>query len=113
MAYTDDTPFKLPRRLVFEGGVNIETITADKTMSLEDSIYQVITNNKGSSATVKLPVKEDGAVYWFKCTAASGHYFVIQDASGNPVIGGSGLGIGKSACIVSNGSNWAVLFQQA
>lgn len=113
MAYNDSTPFKLPRRLVHEGGVNIETITADKNLALEDSMYQVITNNKGSAATIKLPAKEDGSVYWFKCTSSSGHAFVIQDAAGNPVIGGSGLGLGKAACIVSNGSSWAVLFQQA
>lgn len=113
MSYNNDTPFKLPRRLVYEGGVNIETITGDKTMSLSDSMYQVITNNKGSSATVKLPAKEDGAVYWFHCDSASGHYYVIQDADGNPVIGGSGLAVGKSACIVCDGASWAVLFQQA
>lgn len=113
MAYNDQNPFKVPRRFVNEGGVNVETITADKDMVLADSMYQVITNNKGSAATVKLPAMEDGAVYWFKCTSSSGHAFVIQDEDGNPVIGSPGLAAGKAACIVSNGSAWAVLFQQA
>lgn len=113
MAFTDKQEFNIPRHIVQKGGVNIETITADKDLSYNDSTYQVITNNKGSSATIKVPELKNGAMFWFHCDSASGHSFVIQTAGGSPIIGGSGLAAGKSAFLVCDGSEWAVLFQQA
>ena len=111
--YNDPIPFKLPRRLEHEGAVNIETITANKTLLDSDSQYQIITNNRGSTADIKLPSKVDGAWYWLKNSSSSPHAFVIQDSEGNPVIGGSGLAAGKAALVVCDGSNWAVVFQQS
>ena len=94
--YTDSAHFVLPRPIQYKNGINIETITADKDLSGKDSMIQVLTNNKGSSATIKTPVKKNGLVYWFNNTAASGHAYVIQDAGGNPIIGGAGLAAGKT-----------------
>jgi hypothetical protein len=111
--YNSAQAFKVARHFEYKNGVNIETITADKDLSYKDSQYQVITNSKGSDATIKVPVKRNGALFWFKNDAASGHAFVIQDADGNPIIGSPGLAAGKAACLVCDGSDWAVLFQQA
>ena len=105
--------FKVARHFEYKNGINIETITADKDLSYADSQYQIITNNKGSSATIKVPGARNGALFWFNNSASSGHAYVIQDAGGNPIIGGSGLAAGKSACVVCDGENWAVLFKQA
>jgi len=111
--YNSAQAFKVARHFEFKNGINIETITADKDLSYKDSQYQVITNNKGSSATIKVPAIRNGALFWFKNSASSGHAFVIQDADGNPIIGGAGLAAGKAACVVCDGSNCAVLFEQA
>lgn len=113
MTFTDKQEFKIPRHIIQPGGVNIETITADKDLNYKDAQYQVITNSKGSSATIKVPQKKDGAWFWFKNSASSGHAFVLQDSGGNPIIGGVGLSPGKAALLVCDGSNWAVVFQQA
>lgn len=111
--YTDGAAFVLPRPILYKNGVNIETITADKDLQLKDSFVQIITNSKGSAATIKMPQAKNGLLYWFRNDDSSAHEFVIQDIAGNPIIGGGGLAAGKSACIVCDGSNWAILFEQA
>lgn len=111
--YNSAQAFKVARHFEFKNGINIQTITADKDLTYKDAQHQIITNNKGSAATIKVPAKRNGAYFWFKNDAASGHAFVIQDADGNPIIGGVGLAAGKAACVVCDGSSWAVLFQQA
>jgi|TARA_B100000085_G_C18439885_1_gene470315 hypothetical protein len=111
--YNSAQAFKVARHFEYKNGMNIETISADKDLTYKDAQHQIITNDKGSSATIKVPAKRNGAYFWFKNDAASGHPFVIQDADGNPIIGGGGLAAGKAACVVCDGSSWAVLFQQA
>jgi hypothetical protein len=111
--YNSAQAFKVARHFEFKNGINIDTITGDFDMSYKDAQYQIITNNKGSSATIKVPAKRNGALFWFKNAAGSGHAIVIQDADGNPIIGGAGLAADKAACVVCDGSNWAVLFKQA
>lgn len=111
--YNSAQAFKVARHFEYKNGINIDTITGDFDMSYKDAQHQIITNNKGSAATIKVPAKRNGAYFWFKNDAASGHAIVIQDADGNPIIGGVGLAAGKAACVVCDGSDWAVLFQQA
>ncbi len=111
--YNAKGQFVLPRHLRLKDGVNIETITADKDLDYSSSQYQIITNNKGSSATIKVPVLKNGSWFWLKNDDASGHSFVIQDADGNPIIGGAGLAAGKCALVVCDGTEWAVAFEQA
>lgn len=111
--YNGKQAFTIPRPIRQKNGVNIEAITADKTLSYLDSQYQLLTNNKGSTATIKVPVEKDGSWFWFHCDSSSGHAFVIQTSGGSPIIGGPGLGVGKSALLVCDGSQWAVAFQQA
>ena len=113
MAYTDAAQFKIPRHIVLKGGVNIETITTNVQLTYADSQHQIITNNRGSAADIRVPENKDGAWFWFKNDAASGHAIIIQTAAGAPIIGGSGLAAGKAALIACNGSEWAVVFQQA
>jgi len=46
MAFSDKAEFQIPRHIVQKGGVNVETITADKTLTYSDSQYQFLTKNK-------------------------------------------------------------------
>jgi hypothetical protein len=111
--YNGSSAFTLPRHIRFKDGINIETITTDKPLSYADSQYQIITNSKGSAADIRMPAKKNGAMFWIKNAAASGHAIIIQEADTTPIIGGGGLAAGKACCIVCDGSNWAVLFEQA
>ena len=112
MAFTDKAEFNVPRHIVQKGAVNIETITADKTLTYADSTYQILTNSKGSEAVVTLPALKDGAHFFITCSAASGHTIEVQDADGGTVIGTPNLGGGKGSLIVCDGSAWAVVIEQ-
>ena len=111
--YNGNGAFILPRALRLKNGINAETINANKELNHFDSQIQILTNSKGSVATVKVPTKKDGAHFWIKCETGSGHALYIQDADGNDVIGAPYLAAGKASYIVCDGSNWVVLFQQA
>ena len=111
--YNGSAAFTIPRHVRYKDGINIETITGDKALTYHDSQYQILTNSKGSNADVRAPAKKNGAMFWIKNAAASGHPILIQEADTTPIIGSPGLAAGKLCCIVCDGSNWAVLFQQA
>ena len=113
MAFASNILFSIDTALQIKGSVNIETITGDKTLSYQDSTYQIITNNKGSNADIRVPSSKDGVYFWIKNAAASAHALLIQESDSSPIIGGSGLAAGKVALIVCDGSNWAVVFEQA
>ena len=108
-SYNSSQAFKVARHFQFKNGVNIETITADKDLNYKDSMFQVIKNDKGSSATIKVPPKKDGAVFFFHNDSTSGHAYVIQESDGTPIIGGAGVAASESAIVVCDGSEWAIL----
>ena len=82
MAYTDKAEFKIPRHLVQPGGVNIESITTDKTLTYADSTYQIITSGGAGANDLNLPANKDGAVFWVKTKAASTQNLAVKDADG-------------------------------
>ena len=112
-SYNGNGAFVLPRALRLKNGINVETISGNKDLSLFDSQIQILTNSKGSVATVKVPPKKDGLHVWIKCETGSGDELYIQDQDGVDIIGAPYLAAGKAAYIVCDGSNWVVLFQQA
>jgi hypothetical protein len=113
MAYASNNGYVFDNRPIFRGGIIAKTITADFDMDEKSETYQIITNNKGSSATIKLPAEKEGSMYWLKNDSSSAHAFVIQTDGGSPVIGGAGLAAGKAALVVCDGTNWHIVFQQA
>ena len=112
MAYTDASEFKIPRHIVQKGGINIETITADKTLLYSDSRYQILTTNAGASLIVNLPEKKDGVSFFITCTSSSNQTINVKDADGVDVIATPNLGAGKACLLVCDGSDWAVVFEQ-
>jgi len=112
MAYTDKAEFQVPRHIVQKGSVNIETITADKALSYSDSTYQIIKNSKGSHADIRMPEKKNGVHFWIKVDATSAHGIYVQEADTTPIVSGT-LSAGKAVLVVCDGSNWAIVFQQA
>jgi len=110
--YNGKQAFTVPRPICVKDGINIETITADKTLTYRDSQYQVLTNNKGSVAVVKLPVLKNGAYFWITCGSSSANTINVKDADGADIIATPNLGAGKAALIACDGSNWAVVLEQ-
>ena len=110
--FNDPVAFKLPRRLEHEGSVNVETLSADKTLDNKSGQYQILTNSKGSIAVVKLPAKANGLWFWITCTSSSAHTINIKDADNVDVIATPNLGAGKACLLVCDGSNWAVALEQ-
>ena len=45
-SYNSSQAFKVARHFQFKNGINIETITGDKDLTYNDSMFQVITNSK-------------------------------------------------------------------
>lgn len=99
MAYTDDNPFKLPRRIENEGGVNIEQISGNRTLTYEDAQYQRLDAQSGSLEVI-LPEERDGAWFVINC---QGNGFTIKDAAGVTV---KGLSVGEGALVACNGTSW-------
>ena len=62
---------------------------------------------------MRMSAKKNGVMFWIKNNATSGHALIIQESDTPPIIGGGGLAAGKLCCVVCDGSNWAILFQQA
>jgi hypothetical protein len=112
-SYNAAQAFTVPRHIRHKDGINIETLAADKALTYSDSQYQILTNSKGSAADVRMPAKKNGAMFWIKNQAGSGHALFIQEEDTTPIIGSPGLAAGKLCCVVCDGSSWAVLFQQA
>lgn len=102
MAYTDPTPFKIPRRYENAGGVNPETITLNKALTYSDSQYQLLKNTTGALDVI-LPDPSDGASFWIKSRASSSSNITVKDGDGN-IMGV--LSAGQAVLVVSDATAW-------
>lgn len=107
MSYTDKSQFKIPRHIVQPGAVNIETITADKTLDYRSATYQIITSDGSSQNDLNLPETVDGAMFWVKTKAASNQNLRVM--SGSSAVA-TLTAAGQSALFVCDGSVWDVVF---
>ena len=108
MAYSDSSEFQIPRHIVQKGGVNIETITANKTLTYASATYQIITSNGSGANDMILPAEKDGAVFWVKTKAASAQNLVVKDDGGSSIA--TLTAGGQSACFVCDGASWDTIF---
>ena len=110
MAYTDPTPFKIPRRYQAASGVNVETITTAKTLTYSDSMVQLLDNSTGGTLEVILPDYNDGAIFAIKATGT--HGLSIKRASLSVVVS---LAAGEGCLLVSTGdaasSDWVSILK--
>ena len=103
MAYNDEIGFILDNRPIYRGGVIAQTITADLTLTGRTEVFQIITNDKGSSAIVTLPELQDGAYVFMRNHGDSGHQLEIRDVATNTI---TNLTVGQMALFVCDGDNW-------
>ena len=62
MAFSNEAPFQVRKHIALLNGVNVETIAADKTLTLADSTFQIL-NGGASDRDVDLPAETDGIYF--------------------------------------------------
>ena len=66
MSFSDKAEFQIPRHIVQKGGVNIEQISGNRTLTYQDSTYQRIDAQSGSLKVI-LPAEKEGAMFVINC----------------------------------------------
>jgi hypothetical protein len=99
MSFTDKQQFNVPRHIVQKGGVNIEAISGNRTLTYLDSQYQRLDASAGSLEVI-LPEEKDGAMFVINCQSNS---FTVKDAAGTTI---KILSTGEGAMFCCDGSAW-------
>ena len=99
MAYGSDNGYVFDNPPIYRGGVNIETIAGDKTLTKKDGTYQHI-NAGVSSLNLILPSPIDGLTFTVMCT---GNALMIQDHTPTNL---KSLSVDQGAMFISNGLVW-------
>jgi hypothetical protein len=104
MAYNGKPFFKIPRPLLLAGGLDVQTLAGDITLSDRDSLFQVL-DADGANKNVTLPPEKDGRVYFIKNAGAAGDILVKDDAAGGVIT----LSPNEVVLLASSDSLWYVL----
>lgn len=105
MSYASDLGYKMLSRPVFEGGVNRETLSGDKTLDESSETFHLLTLDQARDLT--LPAHKDGLMYIIRPLA---HTLTVKDSGGSTV---STVSAGIGIVIVSDGSNWSIVLAGA
>lgn len=106
MAFNNEAPFQVRKHIALLKGVNIETITGDKTLTLSDSTYQIL-NGGASDRDVDLPAETDGISFWITNSGASNSLVVKDDAAATIAT----VANGEGALFVCNGTAWKLVIK--
>tara|TARA_R110002020_G_scaffold150958_1_gene327847 strand:+ start:554 stop:892 length:339 start_codon:yes stop_codon:yes gene_type:complete len=108
--YNGNGAFVLPRALRIKNGVNVETLAIARTLSLTDSMVQLLDNSTGGALDVTLPDYKEGAIFAIKSTGTAALTLKRQSSS---VIGS--LAAGEGALLVCTGSaassDWVIVIK--
>lgn len=99
MAYSSDNGYVFDNPPIFRGGVNIESISDNKTLTMEDSTFQHINASVGS-LNIILPAPKNGAVFAIMCI---GNALMVQVPGPTNI---KSLSVDEGAMFVSDGSVW-------
>ena len=97
--YNGKGAFVLPRALRLKSGVNVESITTDKTLTYSSSMIQLLDNSTAGSLACHLPSYKDGAIFAIKATGSNS--IVVKRASGSVVVT---IAAGEGCLLVCTGS---------
>ena len=106
MAFNNEAPFQVRKHIALLNGVNIETITGDKTLVLSDSTYQII-NGGASDRDIDLPAETDGISFWITNSGAS-NSLVVKDVGASTI---ATVAFGEGALFVCDGSEWKLVIK--
>ena len=103
--YNSAQAFKVARHFEFKNGVNIESITANKTLTYKDGMFQVL--EPDAAYDVNLPAERNGAIFLIKNESGSFALTVKDDAADTIATVSAGEG-----CIVAcDGSDWKLIIK--
>jgi len=97
--YNAKQSFTIPRHITFKDGVNIEQISANKTLTYKDSMFQRL-DAQQSSLEVILPQEKNGGMFVINCQGIS---FTVKDAAGTTI---KVLSVGEGCLVACDGSSW-------
>lgn len=106
MAFNNEAPFQVRKHIALLNGVNIETITGDKTLVLSDSTFQIL-NGGASDRDVDLPAETDGISFWITNSGAS-NSLVVKDVGASTI---ATVAFGEGALFVCDGSAWKLVIK--
>ena len=106
MAFNNEAPFQVRKHIALLKGVNIETISANKTLTLSDSTYQIL-NGGGSDYDVNLPAETDGISFWVTNSGASNSLVVKDDGAATIAT----VAFGEGALFVCDGTAWKLVIK--
>lgn len=101
MAYKNEAPFQVRKHIQFLGGVNVDTISANETLTVSSSTFQVL-DGGGADFDVNLPAEEEGIYFWITNAGATNALVVKNDAAATIV----SLTAGQAALVVCDGTDW-------
>jgi len=99
MAFSNEAPFQVRKHIALLNGVNIETITGNKTLTLADSTFQGL--GGASDFDVILPEETDGITFWVINTGANN--LVVKDVGAATI---ATVATTESALFVCDGAQW-------
>jgi hypothetical protein len=106
MAFNNEAPFQVRKHIALLKGVNIETISANKTLTLSDSTYQIL-NGGGSDYDVNLPAETDGISFWVTNSGGSNSLVVKDDGA----VTIATVAFGEGALFVCDGTAWKLVIK--
>ena len=106
MAFSNEAPFQVRKHIALLNGVNVETIAADKTLTLADSTFQIL-NGGASDRDVDLPAETDGIYFWITNSGGS-NGLVVKNDGGSTI---ATVAFGEGALFVCNGTDWKLVIK--
>lgn len=104
MPFSGKQQFKIPRPIVNKDGLNNETITGHKTLTLASSTIQRVSNSSGGNLHVILPELTNGLQFWI--IAKGSDPVLVKDAAGSTIQ----TLVSHAVCLVHcTGSEWFVV----
>lgn len=107
MAYNGSQHFKIPRPIVNQDGLNNETITGHKTLTMKDSHIQRLSNSTGGNLHCVLPKFVNGSSFWIIAKGADP--LIIKDSAGTTV---QTLAVHEVCYVWCTGSAWFVVLHK-
>tara|TARA_S200002703_G_scaffold23274_1_gene20064 strand:- start:470 stop:793 length:324 start_codon:yes stop_codon:yes gene_type:complete len=106
MGYNNEAPFQIRKHIQLLGGVNIETITGPKTLTVADSTFQML-DGGASDRDVTLPAEEDGIYFWI-VNSGSSNNLVVKDVGASTV---ATVANGQGGLFVSDGATFNLVIK--
>jgi hypothetical protein len=104
-SYNSSQAFKVARHFQFKNGVNVEAITANKTLTYSDGMFQVL--NPDAAHDLILPFEKDGSAFFVKNESGSFSLTVKDDGASTIAT----IAAGEGCILVCDGTAWKLLIK--